>query len=453
VRTLFQDVADKWYQPWNGIKRPDDFTPGSTVECGWIRSFPCGHSSKCMMSVQQFIRSESEYHREQITNPKTRICPEGCGSLAKTHPHLIGKIYFDLPEDQRLVKARELALTLTAGSHEKIPLFHISDTCKTLHLRTPFVYNVTKENATDCPMCSVPCQKLCPCGCNNLAKTHPHLIGKIYFDLPEDQRLGKARELALTLTAGSHEKIPLFHISDTCKTLHLWMTAVYHMTQENATDCPMCSMPCQKLCPCGCNSMNQTHKHLVKEWDDKANGDLKPDMVRAGTKKLIGWIHVTKKGVVHRWKASGGNRSRAINPSGCPHCQFSRGEVTVEIALLAAGIPFIPQFKIYPNARPCALKVDFYLPSMNRFIEFDGPQHLQAVTFFGGEAKLTYQRGLDKEKDGHCSQNGRMLLRVHHKDMAEIPETIRKFCKLPADFIHKIVYSMSYPVDDVSAKL
>ena len=70
-------------------------------------------------------------------------------------------------------------------------------------------------------------------------------------------------------------------------------------------------------CPV-CKSLQFARPHLVKEWDFKKNGDLKPSDFSYGSTRKVWWA--CPEG--HSYQSSIGHRSDLKNPTGCPQCYF-----------------------------------------------------------------------------------------------------------------------------------
>ena len=71
--------------------------------------------------------------------------------------------------------------------------------------------------------------------------------------------------------------------------------------------------------------------------------------------------------------------------SGCPKCNSSRGESIIRQYLTEKGINFIEQ-KIFDGLiHKSPLKCDFFIPSINTVIEYNGIQHYEPIEVFGGE--------------------------------------------------------------------
>lgn len=107
----------------------------------------------------------------------------------------------------------------------------------------------------------------------------------------------------------------------------------------------------------------------------------------------------------------------------CPLCAFesneSKGEREVAKILTELGTSFIQQHKL--QNRRYSPVLDFYLPSYNLGIEYDGEQHFKPARF-GGISLEKAKKGLrtiqqrDKRKDDLCKQLEIDLLRIKYTD-------------------------------------
>ena len=100
------------------------------------------------------------------------------------------------------------------------------------------------------------------------------------------------------------------------------------------------------------------------------------------------------------------------NKCGCPKCNFSKGEYNISKWLSSHNIEYIPQksFDDCRNINP--LPFDFYIPSKNSCIEYDGRQHFEIVDIFGGEEAYLETVKRDQIKNEYCKQNNIPLLRI-----------------------------------------
>jgi len=107
--------------------------------------------------------------------------------------------------------------------------------------------------------------------------------------------------------------------------------------------------------------------------------------------------------------------SKHLSGQGCPDCYSliaSKGESFIKKFLSDNNIKFEYQ-KGIPNTK---LKFDFYLPHKNLFIEYDGIQHYEPRSRFGGEKEYLLQVNRDKSKNNFCDENNIELLRISYKD-------------------------------------
>lgn len=110
----------------------------------------------------------------------------------------------------------------------------------------------------------------------------------------------------------------------------------------------------------------------------------------------------------------------------CPKCgKFeSKGEKVIEKFLLTKNIEFESQkrfedFKKYPY--------DFYLPSFNLLIEYNGIQHYEPVDFFGGEEQLIKQKEIDKNKYKYATDEIGQILIISYIDYNNINNVLHNY--------------------------
>lgn len=104
-----------------------------------------------------------------------------------------------------------------------------------------------------------------------------------------------------------------------------------------------------------------------------------------------------------------------IRISGCPNCATSHGEKLVRNTLTELNVPFEEQ-KYYDECRGIRpLPFDFFIPSLNTLIEYDGKQHFEPVDFFGGEEGFLKRQEYDNIKTTFAHNSGINLLRISYK--------------------------------------
>lgn len=132
-----------------------------------------------------------------------------------------------------------------------------------------------------------------------------------------------------------------------------------------------------------------------------------------------------------------GNMNRN-NIQGCPYCfdtkkfVFSKGEKNIEQLLQELKIVYLPQYTFSDCRDKNLLPFDFYLPELNKCIEYDGQHHFYPVTFNGiseEQAKENYLSTIrhDKIKNQYCKNNNIELLRISYHNFKNIDVMVRDF--------------------------
>ena len=73
---------------------------------------------------------------------------------------------------------------------------------------------------------------------------------------------------------------------------------------------------------------------------------------------------------------------------------------------------------------------DFYLPSFNMLIEYQGIQHEKPVTYFGGEKQFEIQKQNDSLKKQYAIEHGYKYVEIWYKDFNHIEQILIKELKL-----------------------
>lgn len=148
------------------------------------------------------------------------------------------------------------------------------------------------------------------------------------------------------------------------------------------------------------------------------------------------------------WKVTPDNFLR--KESRCPSCLFSKGELLVECVLDRIGVSYVREksFENCRNHRP--LPFDFYLPSMNICIEYDGEHHYRPVNYGGiddSRAQQAYRDTItrDEIKNRYCHDLGIGLLRIpYYLNDIQVGEVITDFLsnrEVTQEGSHQIVSS------------
>jgi CDGSH-type Zn-finger protein len=171
-------------------------------------------------------------------------------------------------------------------------------------------------------------------------------------------------------------------------------------------------------CPCG-KKLNKpfikTTQQFINDANKKHNNlyNYNKSHYIGANKKIL--IICNKHGEF--WQKA----SHHLNGSGCPICQRSKGEEEIENWLKENNILYETQkrFKNCKNILP--LPFDFYLPSYNILIEYQGEQHFKPMGF-GGNSKQKFQRTIknDQIKILFCHEYNIKLLSISYLDNINI---------------------------------
>lgn len=113
------------------------------------------------------------------------------------------------------------------------------------------------------------------------------------------------------------------------------------------------------------------------------------------------------------------NPSSHLSGAGCPVCKLSRGESRIVNFLIKNSIEYKSQYKFIDCKSKIELPFDFFIPSYNICIEYNGIQHYQPVDFFGGQNGHKDQIKRDKIKNDYCHFNNIVLEIIKYNDIIE----------------------------------
>lgn len=201
---------------------------------------------------------------------------------------------------------------------------------------------------------------------------------------------------------------------------------VFEQTPNNhlkGSGCPKYS----HLCGCGCPSCAEEYRHdscraTKEEFVIKAinrHGNIydysKIVYVNALSKVAI----ICKKhGIFYQTPGS------HLYGQGCPHCLESHGEKIIAAILDANAVRYEREKHFYGCSCKRKLLFDFYIPSENMCIEYDGIQHFEPITHFGGKVAFEKIRTYDKIKNDFCKDKGILLIRFSYMDKKEYIQNV-----------------------------
>lgn len=179
-----------------------------------------------------------------------------------------------------------------------------------------------------------------------------------------------------------------------------------------------------KTCAVGCAYC--TGRYKTTEEFKKEMSDINPDI------EIIGEYTGSENPVEcqckicgHKWSPIGRSLK---NGQGCPTCTSSKGEIRVKQFLDNKKIVYITQKTFDDCVYKEKLRFDFYLPTYNILIEYDGEQHFRPVDFANrglewANKVFEYNQIKDKIKNDYCKDNNIKLIRIPYWNFDNI-ETI-----------------------------
>lgn len=123
-----------------------------------------------------------------------------------------------------------------------------------------------------------------------------------------------------------------------------------------------------------------------------------------------------------------------LSGHGCPLCNnSSNGEIRIERYLKEHNIDYEYQYRIYNLTSTSNNKrfiVDFYIRSLNLFIEYNGRQHYEMPEFWGGNRSFEEQQQRDKGLRETANIMGINLLEIKYTDFRKITEILDSVFKV-----------------------
>ena len=110
--------------------------------------------------------------------------------------------------------------------------------------------------------------------------------------------------------------------------------------------------------------------------------------------------------------------------SGCPKCSSSKGEKRIAEYLNSKNIQYKEQYRFKKCKFKYQLPFDFYIPSLNTIIEYDGRQHYEIVDHFGGLDGFIDTKIRDTVKTIYCKKNNIKLIRIPYWNYDRIEEIL-----------------------------
>ena len=188
------------------------------------------------------------------------------------------------------------------------------------------------------------------------------------------------------------------------------LTPVKHNTCGNTYNVTPSHFLCGKRCPYCNGGRNLGETAFKKKLDNIYNGEI----------ELIGKFtnmreQTAFKNVIYNveFVTSPTNVIQGYSTGR----KISSGEYAIKTWLENQNIDYQFQFSFSELKRS---PFDFYIPSENLAIEYDGEQHFKPIKYFGGEDKLKKQIKNDVRKNYYCASHNIKLIRIPYWKFDEI---------------------------------
>ena len=113
---------------------------------------------------------------------------------------------------------------------------------------------------------------------------------------------------------------------------------------------------------------------------------------------------------------------------GCPVCKMSHGESKIAIYLDNNNIEHKYQYRV--KIDKSYHWFDFYIPTLNLIVSYNGKQHYQPIKFFGGKRGYKILLERDNIKNDYCNQNNIKHLIISHNEFNIIEDILKKHLRI-----------------------
>lgn len=121
----------------------------------------------------------------------------------------------------------------------------------------------------------------------------------------------------------------------------------------------------------GGNDLLTTDPDLSLEWDYERNVDLTPKDISRSSNKKVWWTCSVDSS--HRWQAQPNDRTKEVNPTGCPLCYIRGSKGQTDLLEYIRSV--LPDTEVVENATgviPGRQELDIYIPEKGIAFEFHG---------------------------------------------------------------------------------
>jgi hypothetical protein len=251
----------------------------------------------------------------------------------------------------------------------------------------------------------------CPCGRNErISKSNSKYNQKTFIE--ESKKIHKDKySYSLVRYVGVREKVRII-----CKK-HYCVFEQTPYAHLRGAGCHICAN--EKVIAATKSNTKNFIKKAIKVHGDKYNYSL-VNYINNHTKvKIICKKHHDDYFLQHPAKHLSGR--------GCPLCNSSDGENIIRGFLKNNNFVFKEQVKFDDCFLDKKLSFDFYVPSLNMLIEYNGIQHYEKIDFYHqGKYNFEYQQKRDKIKKEYCICNKINLLEIPYWEKNNIENILKR---------------------------
>ena len=182
------------------------------------------------------------------------------------------------------------------------------------------------------------------------------------------------------------------------------------------------------LCGCGCPICGGNLKSTTHEFISKATLKHNNRYDYSLVKYISAHIPITIICPTHgTFKQRPSNH---LSGYGCRKCSRSKGEIEIDNYLQSSNLPYFEEY-IFDDCKFIRhLPFDFYIPSLNMCIEYDGEQHFRPMRFGGDNVqmieKFNQTQRNDSIKNQYCNDNNIRLIRIPYTEFNNIETILEK---------------------------
>lgn len=179
------------------------------------------------------------------------------------------------------------------------------------------------------------------------------------------------------------------------------------------------------------NSLSSTYPELMKDWDYERNNANPNDITRGHGSQV--WWKCHSCG--HSWETYPYNRTRNVNPYGCPKCArgatSSKGEEAVYDFLVEAGIEGLERNRRFEREDGKSFELDIFSEKYNIAVEFNGVYY---------HSERFVHKNYHKDKYLACAEKGIQLIQIWEDEWSSSPEIVKSM------LLHKFGISKASPI-------